>query len=191
MALPFERICVFCGSSTGHQSAYAEAARTTGQRLAQLGVEVVYGGSNIGLMGLVADAALAAGGRVTGVIPDFFMEREVAHRGLTELVLVSSMHERKARMATLADAFLALPGGFGTFDELFEILTWAQLKLHAKPVGLLNVNGFYDPLLTMVRHTASEGFLHPQHQELVLAGAELDQLLERMAAVAPLTLDKI
>ena len=191
MRLPFRRICVFCGSSPGRHASYAAAARATGERLARLEIEVVYGGSNIGLMGLVADAALAAGGRVTGVIPDFFAGREVAHRGLSELVLTGSMHERKARMAALADAFLALPGGFGTFDEMFEILTWAQLRLHAKPCGLLNVNGFYDPLLGMLDHATAEGFLRPEHRELVLAGSDLDPLLERMATAPPLSLDKV
>ena len=191
MALPFRRVCVFCGSSSGSAEAYTAAARHTGRRLAQLGIELVYGGSNIGLMGETAGAALAAGGRVTGVIPDFFIGREVAHRGLSNLILTATMHERKARMADLADAFLALPGGFGTFDELFEILTWSQLKLHAKPIGLLNVNGFYDPLLAMAQHATREGFLRPEHQALMLAGAELDPLLERMAVAAPLTLDKI
>lgn len=191
MAHPFRRICVFCGSSPGHHAAYADAARATGQQLAGLGIEVIYGGSNIGLMGIVADAALAAGGRVTGVIPDFFLGREVAHHGLSELVLTGSMHERKARMASLADAFLALPGGFGTFDELFEILTWAQLKLHAKPVGLLNVNGFFNPLLAMLQHATAEGFLRPEHQALVLSDGELEPLLHRMATVAPLTLEKV
>ena len=190
MALPFRRVCVFCGSSAGRQETYSVAARATGERLAQLDIEAVYGGSNIGLMGMMADAALAAGGRVTGVIPDFFLGREVAHRGLSQLILTSSMHERKARMAELADAFIALPGGFGTFDELFEILTWAQLKLHAKPCGLLNVNGFFDPLLAMIEHATGEGFLRPEHRALVLAASELDPLLESMATAAPLTLDK-
>jgi uncharacterized protein (TIGR00730 family) len=187
----FRRVGVFCGSSMGADPAYAEAARVTGRGLAERGIELVYGGGNNGLMGVLANAALAAGGRVTGVIPEFLMAKEVGHRGVTELVVVDSMHERKARMASMAEAFLALPGGCGTFDELFEIVTWAQLRLHAKPIGVLNINGFYDPLLALLDQALQEGFLTQSHRELVMAGRELGPLLERMAVAAPLTIDKV
>ena len=175
----------------GVDPAYRESARETGAWLAAEGIELVYGGGNNGLMGVLADAVLAGGGRVTGVIPDFLLAKEVGHQGVQELVVVSTMHERKARMASLADAFVALPGGCGTLEELFEILTWAQLRLHAKPIGLLNVKGFYDPLLQMLDHALAEGFLAPHHRELVLAGVALPELMTRMAAVAPLTIDKV
>lgn len=179
-------VCVFCGSSMGAHPGYADAARALGRELARRDLELVYGAGNIGLMGVVADAALEAGGRVVGVIPRSLVEREVAHTTLTELHIVETMHQRKALMADRSDAFLALPGGFGTLDELFEILTWAQLGIHRKPVGLLNVRGYFDPLLAWVRHSFAEGFIRQKHVELLAVGAgiteTLDALLTRPAA---------
>jgi len=158
------RICVFCGSSRGDDPAFALAARAVGQAIAARGDQLVYGGGGIGLMGIVADTVLDAGGVVIGVIPAPLATREVAHASLTELIVVETMHERKAKMAELADAFLALPGGFGTFDELFEILTWAQLGIHRQPIGLLNVAGYFDPLLSLVEQAIERGFVAPSHR---------------------------
>jgi uncharacterized protein (TIGR00730 family) len=177
-----KRVCVFCGSSAGNRPVYAEAARATGRLLAERGIGLVYGGGNVGLMGVVADAVLAAGGEVTGVIPRQLMEREVGHQGLTTLEVVGTMHERKARMADLADGFVALPGGYGTLDELCEVLTWSQLGIHAKPCGVLNVEGYFDALLALFDHSVGEGFVRPAHRALVLEGAEPGELLEGMAA---------
>ncbi len=160
---------------------HVETARRVGRLLAQRGIGVVYGGGRIGMMGAVAEAALAAGGRVIGIIPELLMRKEVAFEGLTELRVVRSMHERKQMMADAADGFMALPGGFGTFEELCEILTWAQLGIHAKPFGLLNVAGYYDPLLAMFDRAVSEGFLRERHRALVIAASEPAALLELMA----------
>jgi uncharacterized protein (TIGR00730 family) len=179
---PLKRICVFCGSSPGTRPEYAAAARATGRLLAERGIGLVYGGGKVGLMGEAADAALAAGGEVVGVIPDALMAREVGHGGVTELHVVQSMHERKALMADLADAFVALPGGFGTWEEYFEVLTWAQLGIHPKPCGLLNVEGYYTPVLAMMDHAVAEGFVRPQHRALVLEAAAPEAMLERLAA---------
>jgi len=179
------RVCVFAGSSLGRRPQYAEAARTLGRELAARALELIYGGSNIGLMGTLADAALAAGGRVTGVLPRALFRREVAHTALTQLCEVDSMHERKAVMADLADGFIALPGGFGTFDELFEIVTWAQLGLHAKPIGLLDVAGYFAPLLALVRHATAEDFVPPANTGLLLAASEPATLLDQMNAYVP------
>lgn len=165
---------------------YVETARRVGRLLAQQGIGVVYGGGRIGMMGAVAEAALAAGGRVIGIIPELLMRKEVAFEGLTELRVVRSMHERKQMMADSADGFMALPGGFGTFEELCEILTWAQLGIHAKPFGLLNVAGYYDPLLAMFDRAVSEGFLRERHRALVLSATEPAALLESMAGYEPL-----
>jgi uncharacterized protein (TIGR00730 family) len=177
-----ESLCVFCGSKLGSQPAYAAAARDVGGRLAARDIELVYGGGDIGLMGLAADAALAAGGRVIGVIPEFMIDFEVAHHDLTELVVVDSMHERKAEMARRADGFIALPGGWGTLEELFEVTTWAQLRLHAKPVGVLDVDQFFAKLVDFVDHAVDEGFIRPVHRELLHVDDDLDRLLDRMAA---------
>jgi uncharacterized protein (TIGR00730 family) len=163
------RVCVFCGSSAGARPAYAEAARALGAILAAQGLGLVYGGANVGLMKVVADAALAAGGEVIGVIPESLMARELGHPGLSALHIVPSMHARKALMADHADAFIALPGGFGTFEEFFEVVTWTQLGLHAKPCGLLNVDGFYDRLLAFVDHATTERFIRPQTRAIVVA----------------------
>ena len=172
------RICVFCGSSTGLRPDYRLAAEAMGTALARRGQELVYGGGKVGLMGIMADAALAAGGRVTGVIPQALVAKEVGHAGLTELRVVRSMHERKALMAELADGFVALPGGMGTLDEMFEILTWAQLGIHAKPCGLLNVAGYFDPLLGFVRHSVAEGFVRQEHGSMLQVAAQPDALLD-------------
>jgi uncharacterized protein (TIGR00730 family) len=166
-AFRMRRLCVFCGSSTGEKEVYATAARRLGQALAARGLGLVFGGGHIGLMGVLADAVLAAGGQVIGVIPRSMVARELAHGGLTELHVVETMHQRKALMADLSDAFAALPGGFGTADELFEILTWSQLGLHDKPIGLLNIDGFFDPLLAWLERCTAEGFLRESHSDLL------------------------
>ena len=180
-------ICVFCGSNAGNQPIYRSEAEKLGRLLAARGIELVYGGGNIGLMGAVADACLEAGGTVIGVIPQALMGKEVAgrpvdHRTLTRLVVVDSMHTRKARLAELAEGFIALPGGFGTFEEFCEILTWGQLGFHAKPMGLLNVNGFYDPLLAMFDRAVADGFLRLQNRAMALADSDIEGLLAAMAA---------
>jgi uncharacterized protein (TIGR00730 family) len=185
VALPFRRLCVFCGSRPGVLPAYQEAARDLGRRLAAHGVELVYGGGNLGLMGLVANACLEAGGSVIGVIPQALLEWEVGHVDLTRLEVVDSMHARKARMAELADAFIALPGGLGTFEELFEILTWGQLGFHTKPVGLLNVAGYYQPLVQMVDAGVTQGFMKPENRALLLVGDTAPELLDAMAHYQP------
>ena len=176
------RICVFCGSSSGRAPEYRNAATELGTLLARRGMGLVYGGAAVGLMGAVADAALAAGGEVIGVIPQALVEREIAHPGLTELRVVGSMHERKALMAELSHGFIALPGGVGTLDEFFEIWTWAQLGSHSKPSGLLNIYGYYDRLLAFMRHVADEQFLKPTHLEMLLVSECPETLLGRMAS---------
>jgi uncharacterized protein (TIGR00730 family) len=181
-------VCVFCGSSGGGREVYAREARRFGQALAGRGLSLVYGGGHIGLMGVLADAVLEAGGRAVGVIPEALLAKELAHRRLTELHVVATMHQRKALMADRADAFAALPGGFGTGDELFEVLTWAQLGLHTKPIGLLNVAGFFDPLLAWIDHCMGEGFIRPEHRELLTVSTTPEELLEtlfRYKAAAP------
>ncbi|HLX72656.1 MAG TPA: TIGR00730 family Rossman fold protein [Verrucomicrobiae bacterium] len=177
----FKRLCVFCGSSHGVNPVYAKAAKETGAELARRGIALVYGGGNVGLMGVLADAVLAGAGHVIGVIPEALMAREVGHRGLPDLRIVKTMHERKALMAELSDGFVALPGGFGTFEEFFEIVTWAQLGLHSKPCGLLNVNGFYDPLLNLVDRAIDERFIKPRQRELIAVESDFGTLLDRMA----------
>ena len=179
------RLCVFCGSSTGLDPAFASAARTLATELAARGIDVVYGGGNVGLMGIVADAALAAGGRVIGVIPHALVTRELAHQGVSEIHVVDSMHERKALMSKLSDGFIALPGGFGTMEEFCEAVTWTQLGVHAKPCGLLNVAGFYDGLLSFLEHALAEEFLRPTHREIVVSDADPIRLIERVIAWQP------
>ena len=178
-------VCLLCGSNKGVKPEYAEAARAFGTTLAEQGITLVYGAGNIGLMGIAADAALAAGGKVVGVIPAFLKAKEVAHTGLTEIHITETMHQRKAKMAELADGFIALPGGFGTFDELFEILTWAQLAVHNKPVGLLDVAGFYQPLYAMAKHAVAEGFVSEANMELFSIDADLPRLLDTMRLYQP------
>lgn len=178
--MTIQSVCLFCGSNRGNRPEYLEAARLFGRTLAEQGLTLVYGAGNIGLMGAAADAALEAGGRVVGVIPEFLKSKEVAHLGLSELHVTQTMHERKALMAQLSDAFVALPGGFGTFDELFEILTWAQLSVHAKPVGLFNVSGFYEPLMALVRHACEQGFAPTHNLELFAMEHDLSALLAHL-----------
>lgn len=178
--MTLRRLCVYCGSKAGHRPAYAEAARALGTRLAEEGVGLVYGGASVGLMGVVADAVLDAGGEVLGVIPRGLAAKEIAHEGLTELLVVGSMHERKALMADLADAFMALPGGLGTLEEIAEALTWAQLGLHAKPCGLLNTAGYFDGLVAFLGHAADEGLLRPEHHALAVVEATPEALLARL-----------
>ena len=173
------RVCVFCGSSLGILTDYARAADNMGRLLAQRGIELVYGGGNVGLMGVVADACLGEGGRVVGVMPRALVEKELAHRGLAELHVVESMHERKALMADLSDAFVALPGGYGTWDEFCEVLTWSQLGIQRKPCALLNVSGYYDPFLAMADRAKDEGFLREVHRELLLTDTDPVLLLDR------------
>jgi len=190
-----KRLCVFCGSSTGKRPAYRAAARAVGRLLAERGIELVYGGGNVGLMGIVADACLDAGGRVIGVIPEALVGREfegrtVDHRSLTQLEVVDSMHTRKARMAELADGFIAMPGGFGTFEEFCEVLTWSQLGFHAKPCGLLNVAGYYAPLLTLFDTAVNEGFLRIENRHMVHAAEDPAALLAAMAAWQPENVEK-
>ncbi|WP_109808016.1 TIGR00730 family Rossman fold protein [Sphingosinithalassobacter portus] len=180
-----KRIAVYCGSASPADTVYIETARMVGRTLAERGIGVVYGGGKLGLMGAVADAALDAGGEVIGVIPQLLVNAEVAHRGLTELHVVETMHERKAHFTELADGFLTLPGGTGTMDELWEAMSWAQLGYHADPVGLLNTAGFYDGLIEFVRHMGKVGFLRPQHQGILLIDSELDGLLDKMAKFEP------
>jgi len=180
-----KRICVFCGSNAGARSEYAETARALATVLAERKLGIVYGGGNVGLMGVVADAALARGGEVIGVIPQKLVDKEVAHRGVTELRIVETMHERKALMNDLSDAFIALPGGFGTLDEFFEVLTWSQLGFHGKPCALLNVAGYYDGMLAMLDHAVTERFLRPAHRELVIADTDPLRLLQRLSTFVP------
>ena len=178
-------VCVFSGSSPGARPSYTETATALGREVATRGLRLVYGGASVGLMGAVADAALAAGGEVVGVIPQHLVDREVAHDGLTELRVTGSMHERKALMADLADAFVALPGGLGTLEELAEVLTWSQLGLQSKPCGLLDVEGFFDPLLAFLDHTVTERFVSTEHRALVLAADRPDALLDLLAGWRP------
>jgi uncharacterized protein (TIGR00730 family) len=176
------RVCVFCGSSSGTRAEYRLAAEQIARELVGRGVGLVFGGGCVGLMGIVADAVLAAGGHAVGVIPDALVAREIAHLGLQDLRVVASMHERKATMAALADAFVALPGGFGTFEELCEAVTWTQLGLHHKRCGLLNVRGYYDPLLALFDRAVEEGFVRPETRDIVVADADPARLLDRLEA---------
>jgi uncharacterized protein (TIGR00730 family) len=173
-----KRACVFCGSATGTREIYARSARDLGRALTKRNIGLVFGGGHIGRMGILADAVLQAGGQTWGVIPQALVDKELAHTGLTELHVVKTMHERKALMADLADAFIALPGGVGTADEFFEILTWRQLGIHSKPIGILNVNGFFDHLLAWLDHASSEGFLLKDHRRLIEEADEPETLLD-------------
>ena len=183
-------LCVYCGSNAGSRPAYTERAMALGHRLAADGIALVYGGGNVGLMGVVADAALAAGGEVVGVIPEQLVNWEVAHRGLTRLEVVADMHTRKMRMFDLSDAFIALPGGFGTLDEMFEMLTWRQLGLGDKPCAFLDVDDFYDPLVAMMDRMVDERFLHPEQRTDLWHGDDIDTLLDWMRAYKPAQADK-
>jgi uncharacterized protein (TIGR00730 family) len=185
-----KRVCIFAGSSAGWQPEYRSAAEELGRVLATRDAGLVYGGARVGLMGVVADAVLAAGGHVTGVIPSGLVAREVAHSGLPDLRVVGSMHERKAVMAGLADAFIALPGGWGTLEEFFEILTWGQLGLHQKPCGLLNVRGYFDGLLSFVAHSIKEGFVKREYQSMIAVADAPGDLLDRLATYEPPVVEK-
>ncbi|MFI5396053.1 MAG: TIGR00730 family Rossman fold protein [Candidatus Binatia bacterium] len=184
------RVCIFCGSNNGARSVYVDAARAMGTALARRRVGLVYGGGRVGLMGVVADAVMTGGGEVIGVIPEALVAKEVAHEGLPDLRVVGSMHERKALMTELADAFVALPGGYGTLEEFCEVVTWAQLGLHRKPCGLLNVGGFYDRLLALFDHAVAEHFVRPAHRSLVLEERDPERLLDLLAGYQPLALEK-
>jgi uncharacterized protein (TIGR00730 family) len=183
-------LCIYCGSSAGNDPAYAEAARGVGAELARRGIELIYGGAHVGLMGQVADAALADGGRVIGVIPQQLVRKELAHRQLTALHITSSMHARKAKMAELAEGFLALPGGVGTLEEIFEIWTWAQLGLHGKPVGLLNAGGYYDELVRFVDHATASGFIRPEQRGMLIVEPSISALLARFETWVPPVVEK-
>jgi uncharacterized protein (TIGR00730 family) len=185
-----KHICVFCGSSAGNDPRFLDLARRLGSLMAERGLGLVYGGATVGLMGAVADAALAGGGHVTGVIPSRLVERELAHHGLPDLRVVASMHERKALMADLADAFVALPGGIGTLEETFEVLTWAQLGLHHKPIGILDVAGYYAPLLGFLDHAVASRFVRSEHRGMLLVDEDPDRLLDRLAAHVPVDVEK-
>jgi uncharacterized protein (TIGR00730 family) len=185
-----KRVCVFCGSNVGVRPAYRQAAVALGEAMARRGIGLVFGGGHVGLMGVLADTVLGANGEAIGAIPEVLMAKELGHRGLADLRVVGSMHERKALMAELADAFVALPGGYGTLEEFHEVLTWAQLGLHAKPCGLLNVAGFYDSLLAMFDHAVQEQFIPPEHREIVLVDDDVDRLLDRLATYQPPQLPK-
>ncbi|WP_129715666.1 TIGR00730 family Rossman fold protein [Pedobacter sp. SYP-B3415] len=183
-------ICVFCGSSFGTEPVFADAARELGRTLADRGMGIVYGGPNVGLMGAVADGGLEQGGTVIGVLPVFLQAKEIAHPGLTDLVLVDTMHERKTRMSDLSDAVVALPGGFGTLEELFEMLTWGQLGLHQKPVALLNVAGFFDPLVRFIDQMVISGFLKPVYRDLLIVSPEIPSLIDALQHYEPPVIQK-
>lgn len=183
-------ISVFCGSSLGNEDIFREQAISLGQAIARRGYGIIYGGAHVGLMGAVADGALSEGGEVIGVIPEFLKRKELEHKKLTRIHIVETMHERKAMMNELCDAVIALPGGYGTMEELFEMLTWAQLSLHKKPVGLLNVDGYYDPLVAMSQKMIDKGFLKSEYQSLLIVDDNIESLLDKMKAFVPLLNDK-
>lgn len=180
-----KRICVFCGSKVGSTGLYREAARQLGRLMVERGLGLVYGGGSVGLMGVIADTVLAAGGEVIGVIPEMLATKELLHTGVRQMHVMASMHARKARMAELADAFIAMPGGFGTFEELLEMITWSQLGIHRKPVGLLNVAGYFDPLVQFIDHAISEGFIKPKHRQLIVVADQPAALLDQVAQHKP------
>ncbi len=188
--MPLRSICVFCGASTGANPVYREAAVALGQVLARRGITLVYGGGAVGLMGVVADAALAAGGEVIGIIPQSLKDAEIGHQGLTRLEVVDGMHARKARMAELSDAFIALPGGLGTLEELFEVWTWGQLGYHGKPLGLLDVNHFYTKLSHFLDHLVEEGFVRTHHREMLQRSETAEGLLQQLEAWEPVVVPK-
>jgi len=185
-----KRICVFCGSNSGDDPVYLEAAEEVGEFLAANGIELVFGGGRVGLMGKVADTVMAKGGRVIGVIPAALDKKEIAHRGITELRIVDSMHERKAMMAELADGFIAMPGGFGTFEEFCEIVTWGQLGIHKKPCALLNVNGFYNDLIGLFDYSTKQSFIRSEHRDLVIVGDNIENVFDLMKYYEPPTIEK-
>lgn len=182
-----KRLAIFCGSSNGASDVYIEGAKKLGKELAKRNITLVYGGASVGVMGAVANAVLEEGGYVIGVMPSFLEKREISHQNLSELIVVDSMHERKAKMADLADGFIALPGGPGTLEEFFEVFTWAQLGLHRKPCGLLNINHYYDPLITLFNHMADEKFLHEQYRSMAIVNEEPKELLDQLSTYNPPT----
>jgi hypothetical protein len=183
-------ITVFCGSNSGFRREYADAAKGLGDLLAANGIRLIYGGGKVGLMGVIADEVMRLGGEVVGIIPESLEKKEVGHRAVTELLVVGSMHERKSLMADLADGFIAMPGGIGTFEEFFEILTWAQLGFHRKPCGILNVKGYYDTLLALCDTAVKEGFLHRQHRRLIIDDTDPERLLAKMKEFRPASFEK-
>jgi len=183
-------ISIFCGSSSGNEEIFTKQATLLGQIIARRGFGIIYGGAHVGLMGAVADGALKEGGKVIGVIPNFLKKKELEHKRLTQIHVVETMHERKAMMNELCDAVIALPGGYGTMEELFEMLTWAQLALHKKPVGLLNVEGYYDPLVAMSDKMIEKGFLKEEYRDLLMVDSDVENLLDKMEAFVPLLNDK-
>lgn len=184
------RVCVFCGSSTGTHPSYRSAAAAMGRVLVRRGKGLVYGGGRVGLMGVIADAVLEAGGEAIGIIPESLALKEVQHDGLTQLHVVPNFHARKAKMAELSDAFVAMPGGYGTLEELFEVVTWAQLGLHEKPVALLNVGGYFDGLLGCIDSAVAEGFIRPEHRRLIMSGSEPDALIDALERFEPVPQEK-
>lgn len=186
IAMEIKNLAVFCGSSTGTDSVYIENAERFGEELANKNKTLIYGGAQVGCMGALADTSLHNGGRVVGVIPKKLKDVEIAHEQLTELHVVDTMHERKSKMAELADGFVALPGGAGTLEEWFEVFTWSQLGYHAKPCGLLNVNNFFDPLITMLDHTIEQGFMNKNYREMILIASDPKELLEKMDSYSPI-----
>jgi uncharacterized protein (TIGR00730 family) len=185
-----KRICVFCGSNNRANPVYLESAERVGLFLAENNIELVFGGGRVGLMGKIADTVMHHGGKVIGIIPESLAIKEVAHQGLSELIIVDTMHERKAQMADHSDGFIALPGGFGTFEELCEIITWAQLGIHHKPCGFLNINNYYDPLIKLFDQATAEGFVHPEHRTLVLIEETIEQMFEKMKNYQPPNIEK-
>ncbi len=184
------RLCVYCGSRVGDREDYRAAAESLGRALAERGIALVYGGGSVGLMGTLADATLAAGGEVIGVIPELLAVKELLHPGVRDMRVVPDMHSRKRLMAELADGFVALPGGFGTFEELFETITWAQLGIHAKPIGLLNTAGYFDDLLRFLDRSFADGFIRPLYRELYCVGGEPDEMLDRLASHRPIRVER-
>src|ERR1700722_6697727 len=178
-------VCVYCGSANGARPVYAEAAKASGRALVEADLALVYGGGSVGLMGIIADEVLALGGRAIGVIPELLMNKEVGHKSLTELYVVPDMHQRKKKMADLSDAFVSMPGGVGTFEELFETYTWAQLKYHEKPVALLNVDGYYDPLIAMLRHTVEEGFMRAPFLDMLQVASDPAEMIDALRHYVP------
>lgn len=191
MTSPIKSLCVYCGASTGSSVLYVDAARLMGKALVENDIALVYGGGQIGLMGAIADEVLRLGGTATGVIPSALLGKEVGHPGLTKLHVVKDMHERKAMMAALSDGFIAMPGGMGTMEELFEMLTWSQLGFHDKPVGLLNVSGFYDGLIGFVDHMVTQGFLRPHHRQLMMQDTTAARLVDQLRAYRPGQIPKL
>lgn len=185
-----KRIAVFCGSSLGTDEIFKVKTTELGQKLAKEQIELVYGGANVGIMGVIANGVLNAGGKAIGVLPNFLKSKEIEHTGLTELILVETMHERKSKISDLCDGYIALPGGFGTMEELFEVLTWGQLNLHQKPVGILNINGFYDDLISLSANMVAKGFLRKENRELLIISEDVDELLAKMKNYKPLNKSK-